>query len=181
MAHFSSVNEDALLSAISNCKSSIAAANRGGDIVSKANMMAAKGYKTKASIISATTEINSLVKSIKSDLDACYKLATLIKTYKLKKAKVDELEGKLETLKTKIASLERARSNCWDMYNSLKDTPGRESEASAYYNEYVSYGPEIEAKQAKYEQYKKRYDNEKAEMKRIGKSLAGMGFPPESN
>ncbi len=180
MAHFASVNEDALLSAISSCKSAMASVSN-GDIVSMANTMKANGSATRDSIVSAASTIQNSVKNIKSNLEACYGLATLIKEYKFRKAKVDELTEKLATLKAKINSLEGAKNNCYSMYSSLKNKPGRSSEANAYYNKYQNYKSEIAEKQKEYNQYKAQYDSEKAEMERLAALLTGMGFPPESN
>ena len=180
MAHFSSVNEDALLAAISNCKTALAAEGR-GDLASIANTMHAKGYETKNNIVNATIIIQSSIASLKNKLNDCYNLATLIKEYKFRKAKVDELTEKLATLKAKINSLEGAKNNCYSMYSSLKNKPGRSSEANAYYNKYQNYKSEIAEKQKEYNQYKAQYDSEKAEMERLAALLTGMGFPPESN
>lgn len=180
MAHFASVNEDALISSINQCINNLNSVNN-GDLVNLANSMQALGYKTKASIVSAASTINGSFSALQSSLNSCLSLANKIKAYKSQKKIVDELEKQEKKLESELKTLKSNKNAAYNMYHQYKNNPERQAEASSYHSRYIKLSKQYEEKKEEYQKIYKEYKKEKEELKKQASSLTAMGFSPESN
>lgn len=182
MAHFSSVNEGALISAINQCKANLSTAQTsGGNIESEAKSINSIGWETKQNIVNSASSIDASLQRLQSSLGGCLDLANKIKKYKAQKKLVDDLRERVADLEAQLAELESSMDAAYNEYVRLKSKPNRVSEAYEYYNIYININGRFQAKQEEYEETKKKYELEKKELEMEARVLSGMGFPPESN
>ena len=103
MAHYSSVDENALISSINNCKNKLNMKST-ANLLEDANSMPWDGAEAKDNLVNAIKQIDNKTKKLSEQLDFCLEIAKKIKKYKQVKKELDKLKQNKNNLKKRYES-----------------------------------------------------------------------------